>query len=770
MQAVQTRRFRGKNKAPKWTRPDDGIVSVMVLPLAVTDPADLDRLEKLFGAMWSIKRAVQRGARAKVDAYWSAQHERDCDGAKAVRQRLGLSREALERCAYRHLQDAGHLKHHATKALAMHMADEVWNGVSRHLFADNTGKRHGRPKVGRWHDFTRIPGRARSHTTANKWETFRLAGTLHGHVMAYTSGGQHTLQQPRRMPKPTLPTKTVPTGKTTASGKPGMRKATWWDHTGPLAVVFAAGPDSSRGDLVLPVRLPQQPGQWERVEHFLANPGRWHKVDLVRRRKTSAPGGWVYEAHLMILGPGCTAPAVQQMRQQAAALDRIGGVDGNVSNVSVVSLPAGLDPAEGRPESTEITLGPEERALLVLGRHHAVGRGVGGGWVGGKPTLHTSERPPADAELHSVPDAGPRRRMMAIGERGRRRPVTDNHDHDHDAVRELLAAWAFGALQPADEKAVPLHLAECESCAAEAERLRETVRLLDGPPGAAPTGDGPAGADGVLGVVLRTARPALPRVAAHAVPYAAAVAGLRALLREVGGDQRPWSTSVVHGWDVRDTVGHLIAADEQLAQRLGLAPHAPPSRITERTPWEEAWEARTADVIAYERTRTPEETVAAWSAQAAALLATPEARDPELAARATTLMGIRLPVADHFLVRAFEAWIHTDDIGRALGLAVPPPPDTHVWQLVRLAVRILGMALGPTAAPVLFTVTGAEGDVQWVLGSEDEPVRAELVLGAVDFCLLVGGRYAPDEVPRGAAGEEDVVRDVLERAAGLSWL
>ncbi|MCJ1677809.1 hypothetical protein MTF65_10735 [Streptomyces sp. APSN-46.1] len=193
MRAAQTRKFRGKNKAPKWKKPDDGMVSVMVLPLAVTDPVDIARLEKLFSAMWSIKRAVQRDARAKVDAYWSAFHERDEHGAKAVRLRLGLSREALERSAYKHLEDSGHLKHHASKALAMHMADEVWNGVQRHLFPDATGQRFGRPKVGRWHDFTRIPGRARSHTTENKWETFRLVGTLHGHVTAYTDGGRHAL-------------------------------------------------------------------------------------------------------------------------------------------------------------------------------------------------------------------------------------------------------------------------------------------------------------------------------------------------------------------------------------------------------------------------------------------------------------------------------------------------------------------------------------------------------------------------------------------------
>ncbi|MEU7388914.1 zinc ribbon domain-containing protein [Streptomyces tanashiensis] len=357
MQYTQARKFRGKNKAPKWTRPDDGMVSVMVLPLAVTDPADLARLAKLFGAMWSVKRAVQRDARARVDAYWAASRERGEQGAKAVRQRLGLSREGLERCAYKHLEAAGHLKHHASKALAMHMADEVWNGVQRHLFPDSTGKRFGRPKVGRWHNFTRIPGRARSHTTTNKWETFRLVGTLHGHAMAYTGGGRRDLMQPRRMWTPAKPDGKIPTGR-------GTRKATWWDHTGPLAMVFAGGPDGERGDLVLPVRVPQGPGQEDRVRHFLAAGARWHKADLVRRRKAGVPGGWAYEAHLMVLGPGYASPAVRQMRQQAAGLDRIGGVDGNVSNLSVVSFPASLDPADGAPASSEIVLTDQGRARL----------------------------------------------------------------------------------------------------------------------------------------------------------------------------------------------------------------------------------------------------------------------------------------------------------------------------------------------------------------------------------------------------------------------
>ncbi|MDN3021142.1 maleylpyruvate isomerase family mycothiol-dependent enzyme [Streptomyces sp. S.PB5] len=331
---------------------------------------------------------------------------------------------------------------------------------------------------------------------------------------------------------------------------------------------------------------------------------------------------------------------------------------------------------------------------------------------------------------------------------------------EHDGVRDLLAAWAFGALEPAERRTVPLHLAECDDCAAEAERLRETVRLLDGPSG---NGSGRRPAADILSAALRT-RPAAPRVAAHAAPYAAAVAGLRALLPELEGR---WSTPVVHDWDVHATVAHLLAADEHLVRLLGLDTRLPPTRVPAGTHWGEAWNLRTGEIIDREHGRTPGETAGDWAAQADALLAAPEAHDPELAARPVTLMGARLPIADHYVARAFEAWIHTDDIGRALGLAVPPPPAEHLGQLVRLAVRILGMALGTQAPPVLFSVTGAE---QWVLGSEDEPVRAELALDPVDFCLLVGGRYTPDEVPKDTTGDAAAVRNVLESAASLAWL
>ncbi|MDT0468419.1 zinc ribbon domain-containing protein [Streptomyces gibsoniae] len=360
------------------------------LPLDVHDPGTRHRTEGLFSAMWSVKRTLQRDARDAVDAYWAGDVRRDTD-AKAWRLELGLSREGMERRAYQHMENSRHLAHHVTKALVMHQADEVFEtSVSRHLFPDVSGRRHGRPRVGRWWDYTRIPGRARSHTTSRKWETFRLHGTLTGHLNTYRHrsldrtvttpeqvaalpAGIAVLEQPRHLPTPVRPTGRIQTGEVTARNTPKTRAATWWDHTGPLAVLFTGGADAHRGDLVLPVRLPSGSGRWPRLVHFLNNPDTWHKIDLVRRRDTSAPGGWAYEAHLMVLTGGYASPATKARRAAAAALERVGGIDGNISNLSIVSFPNTFHPADGDVEA--IRLEPSDAELAALAKDRRKDRG-----------------------------------------------------------------------------------------------------------------------------------------------------------------------------------------------------------------------------------------------------------------------------------------------------------------------------------------------------------------------------------------------------------
>jgi hypothetical protein len=326
-------RRRGKSKTPNFKY--DGPVSVIRLELDVSDRETLRRLERQWEAVFRLRRALQRDAQARCRAYWAARHERAQD-PKAVADRLGLTRKGIEAAAKAHIEASGWMRDHLTKAIGLHVADEVWETVDRHLFPDASGRQHGPPRVGSWWDFTRIPGRARSHTkTPPVWETYRLVGTLDGHLGAYrhpqlpaqiTTGaaaagrpaGSSILAQPARLPAPARP----------ASGS-------WAEHDGALAVVFTGLPG---GDVVLPVRLPQGAGQWAHLAHFLADPTVWHKIDLVRVRDSKAPGGWRYYAHLLVHQGGCQSPTTRARRAQIPA-GRRAGVDANVSNLALAFFP-----------------------------------------------------------------------------------------------------------------------------------------------------------------------------------------------------------------------------------------------------------------------------------------------------------------------------------------------------------------------------------------------------------------------------------------------
>lgn len=312
---MSERRTRGPNRKAPWVRSSEDGVSVLRLALDASDPVHRTRIEAMFRDAFVVRRALQSDARARARAYRAASNERSRD-ADTTRDRLGLSRTALEHAAYKHINAAPHLRRFVTKALAMHLADSVWSATERHLFRDARGKTSGMPRIGRWFDFRRLPGRARSHTTARKWETFRLHGSLEGHRSA--AGGHQ--------PRPLHP----------ASSRG------WWRYEGPLVVVFSG---LATGMLVLPVRLPSAPSNQEILDHHLADPSRWHKIDLIRERDPSVPGGWRYEAHLMVLmQPYVSSSATTRRANVAiATVDRRAGIDVNVSNISVASHDDGVD-------------------------------------------------------------------------------------------------------------------------------------------------------------------------------------------------------------------------------------------------------------------------------------------------------------------------------------------------------------------------------------------------------------------------------------------
>ena len=362
--AVGLRR-RGKSKAPNFKY--EGPVAVIRLELDVCDSVVRRRVERQWEAVFRLRRALQRDAQARCRAYWAAHHERAAD-PKVLRERLGLTRKGIEAAAKRHIEASGWMRDHLTKAVGLHVADEVWETVDRHLFADASGRRHGQPQIGSWWNFTRIPGRARSHTKASpSWETYRLVGALDGHLGAYRhpqlpavvasvteaadwAAGTSILAQPAGLAAPTRP----------ASGS-------WADHDGVLAVVFTG---LAAGDVVLPVRLPQGAGQWAHLAHFLADPDVWHKIDLVRLADRKAPGGWRYYAHLLVHQSGYQSPATQARCAEIPA-GRRAGVDANVSNLAVASFP------EDQPDRLvvdQIDCTPEQQEAAQRAANHARAR------------------------------------------------------------------------------------------------------------------------------------------------------------------------------------------------------------------------------------------------------------------------------------------------------------------------------------------------------------------------------------------------------------
>jgi hypothetical protein len=369
-------RRRGKSKAPNFKY--DGPVSVIRLELDASDDRVRQRLEQQWVAVFRLRRALQRDAQNRCHAYWAADHERAAD-PKALRERLGLSRNGIEAAAKNHIETSGWMRDHLTKAVGLHQADEVWETVDRHLFANASGRRHGPPRIGTWWEFTRIPGRARSHTKPRPvWETWRLVGTLDGHLHTYrhpqlptsvTTGiaaaaqpaGTSILTQPARLPAPNRP----------ASGS-------WWDHDTALAAVFTGLPG---GDLVLPVRLAQGAGHWAHLAHFLADPAVWHKIDLVRVRDRKAPGGLRNYAHLLTHQAGYQSAATRALRAEIPA-DRRAGVDANVSNLSVASFP------DGHPEQLVVDqiscTDDQQQAAVPRGSITDLPTPCGRGWPPGK--------------------------------------------------------------------------------------------------------------------------------------------------------------------------------------------------------------------------------------------------------------------------------------------------------------------------------------------------------------------------------------------------
>ncbi|CAM5477893.1 zf-HC2 domain-containing protein [Streptomyces aurantiogriseus] len=370
---------------------------------------------------------------------------------------------------------------------------------------------------------------------------------------------------------------------------------------------------------------------------------------------------------------------------------------------------------------------------------------------------------------------------------------------EHRVLKSLLGAWALAACSAEETAAVEEHLGTCGSCADEARRLREAVGLLQRPES---LDLDPGLRTRVLDGCLDRRPPRIP-VPDWATPYDAETARLDALLQDFGDAE--WHAPVRLRWfrgegptsrrtTVAGVIAHLLAVDGLVALALGLddplAGAKPAGTPAERT--EAFWEASH-----FPPTRSVR---APWREQTHALVRTVSftggaSRADEAPGTLPVSYGdFELPLRDALVDRAFECWVHAEDIAEAVDYPYAAPAPRHLHGMIDLAARMLPGALAerrraglasPAATRHLVTagqpgrslrleIEGRGGgdwliplDAPGAVGSADHQV-AHIALDDVEFCRLAAGHVSPEEAAAGQVGDREAIRDVLFAAASLS--
>lgn len=402
------------------------------------------------------------------------------------------------------------------------------------------------------------------------------------------------------------------------------------------------------------------------------------------------------------------------------------------------------------------------------------GPGSGGGHDGAGPPRIPLPRAPVEDTGLPLPDPAPVPRAWP-----------------HPVLKSMLGAWALAACAPEETAAVEDHLGVCGACAEEALRLREAVGLLH--PAESLDVD-PGLRTRVLEGCLGRRPPRIP-VPEWAAPYDAEVARLDALLQDIG--DADWHTPVRLRWfdgadvasrrtTVAGIIAHLLSVDGLVAVALGLDDPvtAPPGAPTPQARTEAYWRASHFPLT--RGVRGP------WRDQSHGLVRTVSFAGDGSGRLAVPYGGYELPLRDAMVDRAFECWIHAEDIAGAVDYPYGPPAPRHLHAMIDLAARMLPASLSERRRAGLarrqrhLVAAGAPGrslrlEIEGLGGGEwliplDSPAAAgsaahevaHVALDGVEFCRLAAGHVPPEDAAAGQDGDREAVRDVLFAVASLS--
>ncbi|GHK02715.1 hypothetical protein SY2F82_45120 [Streptomyces sp. Y2F8-2] len=366
---------------------------------------------------------------------------------------------------------------------------------------------------------------------------------------------------------------------------------------------------------------------------------------------------------------------------------------------------------------------------------------------------------------------------------------------EHRVLKSLLGAWALAACSTEETAAVEAHLDGCGACAEEARRLRKAVGLLQRPES---LDLDPALRTRVLASCLGRRPPRIP-VPEWAAPYDAEAARLDALLQDIGDAE--WHTPVRLRWfdgrapasrrtTVAGVIAHLLSVDGLVAVALGLEDPLGDTAGDDGSPegrTEAYW--RASHFPPTRSIRVP------WRDQTHHLVRAVSLADDTSGAVPVSYGAFGLSLHDAMLDRAFECWVHAEDIANAVDYPYDPPAPRHLHQMFDLAVRILpqtlaarrraglaapprgGRHLVPAGEPgrsLRLEIEGLGGG-EWLIPLEwpgavasAEHEVAHVALDGVEFCRLAAGHVPPQEAAAGQVGDREAIRDVLFAAASLS--
>ncbi len=330
-------------------------------------------------------------------------------------------------------------------------------------------------------------------------------------------------------------------------------------------------------------------------------------------------------------------------------------------------------------------------------------------------------------------------------------------------VETLLGAYALDACDPDEVTAIEAVLARRPDLAEEARRLVEVAAWI----GAAHALRAPARlrVDVLSAAAARRSGaddPVVELYESECDQFAATVAQLpRGALR----------ATTANGLSGRDLVTHVAAQESLLAQLVG---DPVIDAVTETD-----IDARTDAMLTEFEDRSLDDVITAWTAAVDANTRWARAQRADT----TNWGGLELSRDDALIVRAFETWVHGEDLRRVGNLAARVPSARHLTLMTDLAGRSLGLSLALTARQrpgrlARLVLTG-EGGGSWLVAMGGEPVTdavvhdavdVTVVADAVDWCRLVGDRIAPEAIRVEIVGDGSLAEDLLAAAPALATL